>query len=109
MANTITQLAGELNLDMVDDNDLVFAIDWHMDITNYSFEANIIPKSCSTEIPMGIAITSASAGKMNVVISASSIADISPSVNRWYLNWTTPAPDNYVRTVLAGALVLRSA
>ena len=106
MANYITQLPGELNLDMMDDNDLTFAISWGMDISNYAFEANIIAKGCDTEIPMGITITSPTEGKMNITISASSIAALPPSTNnRWYLNWIL---DGKVRTVLSGALILRS-
>lgn len=109
MANDyITQLPGELNIEMTEDNDLVFAINWDKDLTDYTFTANIVPKSCDTEIPMGIQITSASSGTMNVVISASSIADIVPSTNRWYMNWETPSPESYLRTVLAGAFVVRS-
>ena len=106
--SNIEQLAAELNLKMVDDNDLVFAIDWNMDITGYSWEANIIPDKIEDEIPMTVTVTNASSGLMNIAISASSIIDISPSTNDWYLNWTTPSPDNYVRTVLAGKLILLS-
>lgn len=103
----VTQLPGELNIDMTDDNDLVFAVNWGMDLTDYSFEANIVPQSCEGEIPMTVTVVDAALGKMNIAITAASILDLSPSVNRWYLNWTTPAPDGYIRTVLAGALVLR--
>lgn len=104
--NYLTQLPGELNLKMVDDNDFVFAVNWGMDITGYLWSANIVPESLEDEIAMGVVVTSASSGKMNIIISASSIADISPSTNDWYLNWTTPSPDSYVRTVLSGKLVL---
>lgn len=106
--NYVSQLPGLLNLEMVDDNDLTFSIDWHLDITGYSFDANIVPKNCETEIPIEIEIIDEVAGKMNLTITRTSILSLSPSTNRWYLNWTTPSPDSYVRTVLAGALVLRS-
>ena len=104
----LEQLPGMVNIKMVDDNDLVFGVDWDIDITGYLWEAYIIPEDGSDEIGLGTEVTSASAGKMNVIISASSIADISPSVNNWYLNWTTPAPDSYVRTVLNGKIALYS-
>jgi len=105
MTNYVTQLPGELNIEMTDDNDLVFAVKWDFDISTYTFSANIIPKACEDEIPMGITIVNAPLGMMNVTISASSIADIAPSTNQWYMNWTV---DGLIRTVLAGALVLRS-
>jgi hypothetical protein len=104
--NYVSQLPGELNLEMVDDNDLVFTIDWGMDITDYTFTANIIPDKCESEIPMVVSIISASAGKMNVTIQMASIVDIAPSTNKWYMNWTTSA--SLVRTVLAGVLALRA-
>lgn len=106
--NYVSQVPGQLNLEMVDDNDLVFAIDWHMDITDYQFDANIVPKNCETEIPMTVTVVDEVAGTMNVAVTAASLADIQPATHNWYMNWTTPAPDNYIRTVLAGVLVLRS-
>lgn len=107
--NYISQLPGELNIEMTDDNDLVFSIDWHMDLTDYEFDANIIPKDCEAdEIPMTVEVTSLTGGKMNITVTTASILDLTPSTNKWYLNWTTPAPESYVRTVLAGAFVLRS-
>ena len=60
------------------------------------------------KIPMTVDVIDASSGKMNIIVTADSLADIQPSVNKWYLNWTTPSPDNYIRTVLAGAFVLIS-
>jgi hypothetical protein len=106
--NYVQQLPGTLNLEMVDDNDLVFSLNWNMDITDYVFEANIVPKNCETEIPMTVEIIDEVAGKVNVIITATSLADITPNTHSWYMNWTTPAPEEYIRTVLAGALVLRS-
>jgi len=99
--NTISQMPEILNLNMVDDNDLVFSLDWGMDITDYSFEANIISKDGL--IPMTITIVDALNGLMNVAITSDSISEISPSTNRWYLDWTV---DGYVRTVIHGTLVL---
>jgi hypothetical protein len=99
---TISQLPGKLNLNMVDDNDLVFSLNWGMDITDYSFEANIVSPQ-GEEIPMVITIINAPEGIMNVGITAASIADISPSTSRWYLDWTH---DGFIRTVIAGNLVL---
>lgn len=104
----LEQLPGMVNIKMVDDNDFVFAIDWDIDITGYSWAAYIIPDNGDPEIPLGTEVINASDGTMNVIISSSSIADISPSINNWYLDWTTPAPDNYVRTVLNGKIRLFS-
>lgn len=101
----ITQLPGEVNIEMTEDNDLIFAVAWDVDISTYTFTANIIPKSCENEIPMGITIINPTLGTMNVTISASSIVDLAPSTNKWYMNWTV---GGLSRTVLAGALVLRS-
>lgn len=104
-SNYVSQLPGQLNLEMVDDNDMTFSIDWNMDITDYTFEANIVPKGSDIEVPMTITIINPEEGKMNVTITEASISAIPPSVNRWYLNWTI---DGLVRTVMSGALVLRS-
>jgi hypothetical protein len=107
----ITQLPGELNIDMVCDNDLVFTIDWGFDVSAYTFEANIIPKDCTDdtdEISIAVDTSRAATGIIELTITETSIDDLVPSINSWYLNWTTPSPDNYIRTILAGALVLRS-
>lgn len=101
--DSISQLPGKLNLNMVDDNDLVFSLDWGMDITDYSFEGNIISPVDGTLIPMVITIVDPLEGTMNIGITADSIADISPSTTRWFLNWTY---DGFVRTVIAGSLVM---
>ncbi len=106
--NYIQQLPGTLNLEMVDDNDLVFSVDWNIDITGYQFDANIIPKNSDAEIPITVDVIDASTGKMNVVITAASLLDLQPDVHKWYMNWTTPAPESLLRTVLAGVLVLRT-
>jgi hypothetical protein len=105
-ATYLTQLPAEVNLEITDDNDLIFTVDWHMDISLYTFAANIIPAESEDEIAMTVTIVSAPVGTMTIKITRSSILDISPSTNRWYLNWTDS--NGYVRTVLAGALVLRS-
>ena len=102
----ITQLPGELNIEMVDDNDLVFAINWNMNIAGYSFDANIIPKDGSAEIPMTVDVMDEALGLINVTITLASITALPAANHKWYLNWTMPAPDNFVRTVLAGVLVL---
>lgn len=104
-SNDLTQLPGSLDIQMITDNDFVFSIDWSIDITGYTFSGYIIPENEDIEIPLDIAIVSASSGTMNVTISASSIDDLPESVNDWYLNWVDT--DGYTRTVLAGTLVLR--
>ena len=106
--NYITQLPGEVNIEMVDDNDLVFAVNWNMDLTDYSFDAYINPKDGSDEIAIDVDVTNPTLGLMNITIPETAVEDLLPAVHGWYLNWTTPAPDNYVRTVLAGSLALRS-
>lgn len=105
MTGTLSQLPGELNLEMVDDNDLVFIINWNTDLTDYSFEANIVPKACEDEIEMIVTPIDLAVGTISVAITAESIADLSPSTNRWYLNWEI---NGYIRTVIAGSLVIRS-
>jgi len=102
--NYVSQMPGTVNLQMIDENDMTFSIDWNMDITDYTFEANIIPKDGSAEIPMDIDIINALEGKINITIEASSIEELEPSVHRWYLNWSV---DGLIRTVISGALVLR--
>lgn len=106
--NIVTQLPGTLNLDMVVNNDFVFNIDWHTDLTGYTFAAYIIPENSDAEIAMTVNVLDIAAGTMQVVITEASITDLPDSINKWYFNWTTPAPDSYVRTVLVGALVLRA-
>jgi len=102
--NTIQQMPGEVNIKMIDDNDMTFFVKWEMDITNYQFLARIIPSNGEEEIPMLINITNPTEGEMNITITSSSISELSPSTNKWYLNWTV---NGLVRTVITGALVLR--
>jgi len=102
----ITQLPGELNIEMVDDNDLVFATNWNMDLTDYIFDAYIIPKDGSDEIAIDVDVVNPTLGLVNITIPETAVADLLPGVHSWYLNWTMPAPDNYIRTVLAGVLAL---
>ena len=101
--NSISQLSGELNLEMIDDNDLTFSINWHMDFTDYSFEANIIPKNGEAEIPMTVEVMNVTEGIINVTITSASILELLPSTHKWYLNWTI---GGLVRTVLSGALII---
>jgi len=106
--NYITQLPGELNINMVDDNDLVFSVNWNMDINNYVFTGSIIPEDGTAEIPMVVDIIDPDLGLINVTVTVASILNLLPGVHSWYLDWTTPAPDNFVRTVLAGVFALRA-
>lgn len=101
---SIKQLPAKVNIHMIDDNDMSFFVKWNMDITNYQFEANIIPSTGGAEIPMIVSITNALEGEMKITITALSVDEITPSTNRWYLNWTV---DGLLRTVASGALVLR--
>jgi len=89
---------------MIDDNDLTFFVKWGIDITNYTFKARIIPSTGGAEIPMLVSVTNPTEGEMNITITSLSISAITPSTNKWYLDWTV---NGLVRTVVAGALVLR--
>jgi hypothetical protein len=105
--NYVIQVPGELNIEMVDDNDLVFSIDWGIDLTGYIFNAYIIPNDGSDEIAISVVVYSYSLGQMNVIIPETALVSLLPGVHSWYMNWTTPAPDNYIQTILAGVLALR--
>ena len=102
--NYVTQLAGELNFKFIKGNDFSLGIRWNIDITGYVFEAYIDPENQDTDIAIGLEITSASSGKMNMVISASSTSNLPVSNNEWFMNWTNPS--GLKRTVLAGNLIL---
>lgn len=100
----VTQIPGELNLKMIKGDDLIVAIQWNFDITDYSFSAYLEPVNQDADIALGTEVTSASSGKMNLIISASSTSSLPESTNEWYMKWTNPS--GYVRTVLAGTFVL---
>jgi len=102
--NTVQQMPGEVNIKMIDDNDFIFHAKWEIDITDYQFKARIIPSNGEEEIPMLVNVTNPQEGEMNITITSQSILDISPSTNRWYLDWTV---NGLIRTVITGALVLR--
>lgn len=104
LSNTVQQIPGKVNIAMIDDNDLTFFVKWGIDITNYTFKARIIPSNGGEEIPMLVNITNPTEGEMYITITSSSILDMSPSTNKWYLDWTV---NGLVRTVVAGALVIR--
>lgn len=101
--NYITQLPGTLNIEMTTENDLVFTITWSFDISTYTFTAFIIPKGAEDEIAMSV--TNTDDYTATVTITATSIADLAPSINSWYMDWTK---DTLTRTVLAGSFVLRA-
>ena len=100
----VSQLPGEFDIKMVIGNDLSLAIQWNLDITGYTFEAYIEPKNQAEDIPIDLEITSASSGKMNMIISASSTVNLPASTNEWYMNWTSSS--GLKRTILAGNLTL---
>jgi len=100
----VTQLPGDLNLKFIKGDDFSLGIQWNIDITDYVFEAYIEPENQDNDIALGIEITSASSGKMNMIISGSSTSDLPVSNNEWFMNWTNPS--GLKRTVLAGNLIL---
>lgn len=97
--DTISQLPGKLNLYIVEDNDLVFSLNWGIDITDYSFSGNIVLEDGTLE-PLGITIINASEGLMNVAVVSE---DIAPDTYRWYLDWEL---DGNIRTVISGSLII---
>ena len=116
VSNYVTQVPGELNIEMVKGNDLVFSIEWqytyqdnvfNMDLTDYTFNAYVIPEDGSSEIEVTVDVTNYSLGQMNIIITENDLINLLPAKHGWYMNWTTPAPNSYVQTVLAGVLVLR--
>ena len=96
-----TQTPGLLNLTATHDDDFDFNLDFNIDLTGYTFSAQIVTVSTNVLVPMTVTETDLGAGQIALGVDTAVLATLETS-NRhhWYLEITTPA--GKPRKVLAG-------
>ena len=104
----LTQLPGDLPIEMILGNDFSFKVDWGKDMTDYTFAGWIEPVG-GTNIPITITPIDITLGTYTFTITKASIATIPVDTdNKWRLDRTTPSPASLTRTVISGTFkVLR--
>jgi hypothetical protein len=111
---TISQLPAQLTLRKFRGDDLVVSLDFDVDLTGYTFAADIYTLSAVTgnlgtvvtaAVDVGsfaVGVVSYPLGEITLTLSDSASDALDPGSYRWFFRWTSPTGDT--RTVLNGSL-----
>jgi hypothetical protein len=99
--STVSDGTGRLNIFAKRGQSVSQLLDFSISLTGYTFTAEIVSAvTYSTVVALVVTSVNLSAGQVNVGISASSAANLSPGSYLWRLVWTPPGGDP--RTALDG-------
>jgi hypothetical protein len=102
---TIEQLPGELNIKTSVSDDFSFLLDFSMNLTGYTFTANIVKAGGSVTASFLVVETDLSTGKVTLSITKEDLATIGTGKNHtWWLKWIKPTSID--RKILAGNVEL---
>ena len=103
----IEQLPGELNIKTSISDDLSILLDFNLNLTGYTFSANIVKAGGQTLVPFAIATTDLTNGKITISVTDVQLTAIGVGENNtWWLKWKTPTPDLIDRKILSGKIIL---
>jgi len=119
MSVVVSQLPGDVAVELVVGDEMTFTIDFDVDVTNYTFAAGVYVVSANgffgggggtvnavgaTAITPTITVVNAAAGTIMWGVSETQTASLSPAIKyRHFVRWV--APGGVTRTVVSGDLI----
>ena len=98
------QLPGELNIKTSISDDLSILLDFDIDLTGYTFTANMLKAGTETATALTVTNTSLPSGQITISTTNTTLATLGSGIHRWYLKWINPSTID--RKVLAGKFEL---
>jgi hypothetical protein len=118
----VSQLPGDLTIQLVAGDEMSFTLDFDIDLTNYTFSAGVYVASSSgfqgggngvvttagaTAITPTITVSNAASGIITWNVGETQTASLAPGIKyRHYVRWV--APGSITRTVVSGDLVVKA-
>jgi hypothetical protein len=118
----VSQLPGDLTVELVVADEMSFTLDLDVDVTGYTFTAGVYVVSTNgffgggggtvnavgaTAITPTITVANAAAGTLTWGVSEAQTVTLSPAIKyRHFVRWVTPA--GVTRTVVSGDLIAKA-
>jgi hypothetical protein len=118
----VSQLPGDLTVELVVADEMSFTLDLDVDVTGYTFTAGVYVVSTNgffgggggtinavgaTAITPTITVVNAAAGTLSWGVSEAQTVTLSPAIKyRHFVRWVTPA--GVTRTVVSGDLIAKA-
>jgi hypothetical protein len=119
MSVVVSQLPGDVTVELVVGDEMAFTIDFDVNVTNYSFSAGVYVVSANgffgggggtvnavgaTAITPTITVVNAAAGTITWGVNETQTISLSPAIKyRHYVRWISPS--GVTRTVVSGDFI----
>ena len=94
-----TQVPGLLDIDATHGDDFLFTLDFDINLTSYTFVANIITVSTNVLVPLVVTNIDLSLGQISISLAKATLSGLANATHHWTLDWTVGGK---TRRVLAG-------
>lgn len=80
-----SQVPGELNISVGLGDDLVLNLDFDIDLTGYTFSANVVSEFDGSQTAFSYSTVNLSLGQFQLTLTDSQITTLGKAVHKWYL------------------------
>jgi hypothetical protein len=94
---------GVLNISATHGDDFLFNLDFDVNLTGYSFDAEVVTIATNVLVPMTVTAVDLAEGQLTIGLHRATLALLEEATHHWYFEWTI---SDTVRRVLAGEFIV---